>query len=68
MTSCSWRTFLTQCARCHWTSAHSVGETCAQPGSRVQSGSTSSRCRYAYGCSGSVIAAVMMEGYGRTSA
>ena len=32
MTSCSWRTFLTQWARCHWTSAHSAGETCAQPG------------------------------------
>ena len=46
MTSCSWRTFFTQWLRCHWTSAHSAGVTRAQPGSRVQSGSTSSRCRY----------------------
>src|SRR5680860_1167758 len=43
--------FLTQCARCHWTPAHSSAVTSRQPGSRVQSGSTSWRRTYAYGCS-----------------
>ena len=38
----SCRMFLTQCARCHWTDAHSSAVTSFQPGNRVQSGSTSS--------------------------
>ena len=32
MTSCSWRTFLTQWARCHWTLAHSAGVTSGPAG------------------------------------
>ena len=42
MTWRSWRMFLTQCARCHCAEAHSPASPPAQPGSRCQSGSTSS--------------------------
>ncbi|WP_240917938.1 hypothetical protein [Phycicoccus sp. HDW14] len=47
MTARSWPTFLTQWARCHWALAQSSAVTSRQPGRRVQSGSTSSRRRYA---------------------
>ena len=39
----SCRTFLTQCARCHWALSQSAAVTSVQPGKRVQSGSTSRR-------------------------
>jgi hypothetical protein len=48
-TSRSWRMFFTQCARCHCALSHCSVVTSAQPGSRVQSGSTSSVRAYAYG-------------------
>src|SRR3954471_24355678 len=50
----SCRTFFTQCARCHWALRHSASVTSAKPGSRRQSGSTSSRAVYSYGCSSTV--------------
>ena len=42
--------FLTQLTRCHCADYHWSRVTARHPGSRVQSGSTSSRRRYSYGC------------------